>query len=916
MDRASGGDGRSWLAALGPVAFGSRGLTATLGGALIVSTKTISLIGLSAILVAVLGYVIREEWARTSAEALTTPVASPDESREVDPVVAHEDTGSSAPATAITADTERGAAAEPDGVSVEVIDGASGEPVPSADVWYGRVGGAWNDPETDREVVLRKNGIHLVCDSRGAVVLPREGDYDTVVARSGDLYAEAPARTNEDTIVLRLGTDRTVTIQVVDESGNPLADVVTGIRASSNADRFVVQAQTAAPDGLARICHVDQRLPELRSGTTRFLAALGGILQPAVELALDPDHLPVEPIRLVMPATGHLVVVLENAAGEAARDNWVYVHPLIRREGNGRVERGLRSIVHSRDGRATFERVGLGLELLIEGHPKQEDRPIKITQLGPRSPGEEVVVRMRFTESYPVLVGRVLGEDGVPISSARIHSSFRVAGDDGESEDAGTDIRPDDAGEFRQALEVDMRSPRSIDGSLRTGPAGNAGDAGARVLFAEIHVAGDYSSGEIDLGDIVLREPPVVLSGSVRNDAGENVHWASISIARKHVHDEQQGRWNWDWVTSLRAQTDMDGAFTCAGIAEIGDYAYVANANGYSSTGFVPFEPGLHGIEIVLQQDGALEGSLLLPEGVPGERFVIAMRRSEEVEANASVRGHETRALPGGRFRVEGVRADRYDVQILLYGSAEPLHTVSGVRVESGETSRDPRLQEVDLRDRLRRIEIALEGRDGGAVGAAQAAIWPAGSGGTPPRRIACEDGSFTLDSPWPVVDVEIRALGYRPHLLESVSTNRKVTLEEGVSVVLELPPGLEPPAAPLVLRVLLIPSALYRRTFEEWIAMEDGGGARQWNQWLEIHAPTFAASRRIEVRLPEAGEYVVEWEVARDLLEERYPPQRVTSKGPQETLVITEEDAGRLIELGPDRDALRAAIEFWSTAH
>src|SRR6185503_5601528 len=54
MERASGGDGRSWLSALGPVAFGSHGLTAALGGVLLVSTKIVSIVSVSAALVAVL----------------------------------------------------------------------------------------------------------------------------------------------------------------------------------------------------------------------------------------------------------------------------------------------------------------------------------------------------------------------------------------------------------------------------------------------------------------------------------------------------------------------------------------------------------------------------------------------------------------------------------------------------------------------------------------------------------------------------------------------------------------------------------------------------------------------------------------------------------------------------------------------
>ena len=189
------------------------------------------------------------------------------------------------------------------------------------------------------------------------------------------------------------------------------------------------------------------------------------------------------------------------------------------------------------------------------------------------------------------------------------------------------------------------------------------------------------------------------------------------------------------------------------------------------------------------------------------------------------------------------------------------------------------------------------------------------GAADTLVRRVGCEDGSLSIYSPWPTVDVEVRAQGYRPLTLEGLSASRAVVLEEGIPVILELPPDLELPKPPLQLRVLLIPSALHRHTFEEGISLEDGTGGLLWYRWLEFHAPAFASNRRLETRLPGAGEYVVAWEVARESVEEPHTPQPVETTGPEQLLQITEEDAGRLIELGPEPDALRTAIEFWSTS-
>ncbi len=912
LDRASDGDGRSWLAALGPVAFGSHGSAAALGGVLLVSTKFVSIGIASLALVAVVAFLTRNAWiSKPLNDGSSVAVAGSGSPFKDEQIGLPEAPPSN---QEIHAGLERQAALPPEGVRLAVIDAASNQAVPDAEVWFGKVDDrVWDDRETDREVLLRADGKRLVCDERGEARLPLEGGYDAVIVRRGELYGEARVWPEPSTpIVLAVAPDRTLTIQVVDETGQPLGNVLAGIRRAGYGDRLLLQARTSTPDGLARLPHVDQRVPELRASGAAFVAAIDGILAPAVEVTLDPLQLPLAPVRLVMPATGRLVVVVEDSEENAARDSWVYVHPLSGRDEGGRVERGLRSLEYSREGRAVFHQVGLGLELEISAQPSQMGPTVEVVHPGPQVPGEEVVVTLQFVETYPLLTGRVLDEQGEPVTGVQLGGSVHVSGDTGEPEQAYIWVSPESDGSFQQPMPVATRSPVSIEGSLKTGPQGNSSDVGARVLFADIHATGGFSDGVINLGDIVLREPPVVLAGKVLDSEGQPVHWALVDIAKRSTDYAPP----WDWVTPLRAYTNMNGEFTCVGRPEAEEYAYVASARGYSHTDFVPFTIGQRNTTIVLDQDGALEGSLLAPAGVPAERFEIDLFQSDAVERRAGSGRRIGRALPGGRFLLEQVSADRYDVWIRLAGTDEPMSTVAGVQVEAGEITRDPRLQGVDLRDRLRVFELVLEGPNRTTVGATQVAFWPTGTASeTRPRRVASADSNLTILSPWPAVDVEVQASGYRTANIEAVSAGRRVVLQEGIPLALALAPGVDLPQSPIVLRLLLIPEHLWRRTFEERIVAEDGSWSNQWYSWLQQFAPVFDASRRVDVRLPEPGNYVVEWQVAEESIDSRLAPQRIRGSEESKPLQVLEEDAGRVVEFGPDPEELRKAVENLNAA-
>jgi hypothetical protein len=110
-----------------------------------------------------------------------------------------------------------------------VVDGSTGLAVPGADVWYRESRDNWWDSASDREALVRLDGRHGTSDAAGRFELPGVG-YWQVIARIHALYGEGDVYSGgEEAPRVELYPFHELTIQVVDASGVPQADVPVGI---------------------------------------------------------------------------------------------------------------------------------------------------------------------------------------------------------------------------------------------------------------------------------------------------------------------------------------------------------------------------------------------------------------------------------------------------------------------------------------------------------------------------------------------------------------------------------------------------------------------------------------------------------------------------------------------------------------
>ncbi len=433
-------------------------------------------------------------------------------------------------------------------------------------------------------------------------------------------------------------------------------------------------------------------------------------------------------------------------------------------------------------------------------------------------------------------------------------------------------------------------------------------DSDGGVLSADLDHLVTLAAGENELGDVVVHQPAVVLSGTVKDQLGAPIYWACVDIARKEVQGEGPDQWTWQWVGGLRAMTDKQGSFVCTGSLEPGDYGYNVRSQEHVDAKIIPFLPGTKGLEVVLAQYGRLEGSLLLPDGVSTASIVLDARAEGQPWEPWNWINQQHHPLPTGEFLMEKAPPGRIDVRFRLDAESEPIVSVMGVTIEPGQTNRDPRLQKIDLRASLYPYELDLYGAAGETVPEAQVAFSPSGDASVVPRRLATIDGNLTLLSPWPVIDLEVMARGFRTIRAAEVRGDRRIELEAGIPVRVQLADGVDLPDPPRELAVVLIPALLYRPSFEAYVYSESDGQRIQMISL--VRQEEVLAERELLCYLPDPGEYLVYWAIL-DASPDA-PERRIDlNSTPGQSTIRVEEGAGiASFVLAPDEDELRAALD------
>ncbi|MEW6073525.1 MAG: hypothetical protein AB1726_13155 [Planctomycetota bacterium] len=695
-------------------------------------------------------------------------------------------------------------------------------------------GGAFFLGDVDALFATRAE-LPRTADGEGRLWIPAPAAAMTwLVATAGELWGfRGIGAGAEGPIPVRLAPDVTLRARVVDEEGSPLPGAAVAIRHEENGRSHAWRrAEARGAEAIAIFPHAQETVRALEGET--FSLSLEGACDPPVEHPLNPPALPTEIVTLVAPSCGTVEVRVLDAEGE----------PLA---GEGTVSLGIVRAGEPRDlsrfavgtrreverpieaGRATFAPVGLGLELEIVARRHGSDVEARTFGPGPARAGAAATFTVRIGVDHPVVLLRAVDGEGAPIAAEELH--WRIdeqAAFVGGSRQFGEATHTDAEGRFRVDLARGWieGDPRSL--FLFRGPENDP------TGKAEVDLGRDLPSGLVDLGTVVLAAPPLFVAGRVVASGGEPIAGARLELAR------QDGDETW-WmpVWSFRHAAKEDGTFAVRGAFAGERFCLAATALGRARAAR-EFRPGEAALVLVLDTEGAFAGRIVLDESIPRELVQVMLARVEPEENSFYGTGGRGEPIAAdGSFRVGGLSAGEYTAHVKKDRWQESLFTASGIATRSGETTRDPRFDPLDLRGLLypHRITFVFPAGDEALEG--EVRYGPAGAEEL--DQSASIDGTkLDLLTTAAFLDLEASPRGFRPERREGVGGEIEIRLRPGFLVRLHLGGDAVLPAPPLHVKAALAPST-------------DWGG-------LDWYGPAFDANREVLVRAPLAGRLQVIW--------------------------------------------------------
>jgi hypothetical protein len=687
-------------------------------------------------------------------------------------------------------------------VDVVVVDGQTGAPVADAEVHWtdelslalGRA--ACTDaewlalPKLPIEALAALAGWRTRSDARGrARVTVRETTQ--IAARRDERYGTLPLRANtlapaEGHRVL-LYADRTLVARVIDDAGAPVAGVPIGV-ASRNADGmpvgrhgFAVHARSDA-DGLAAIPHVQLLANEFAAARsvaafdkppfTHFVrAVLPGLdaAGPAIDLDAPPPQ-----VELRLPPHGSVRVRAtldgaplpgfrtarlreDDAAPDATprRQYWETAH---------------RPAAVGADGSARMLHVPLGRSWHVS---TPDVGGCAAVIAGPAIPGQQIEVTLSPARDRCVVRGRLFAAAGEPLRRTAVRV---VAQAEPHRRDVAVEVATDDDGRFVASFEAlpeaDATATLVIDWQRRDAPPRRSTLSDRRLL-----------AGPCDLGDVVLGEPPRLVSGRIERDGAPFAGPCTFEVQRAPAAAAPPAEA--PLPPEVVGNVAADGRFVVFGASAPGPHTLVVRASDGARSRPAPFQPGADGVVVALVGMHPLAARALAPDGVPASlvAFELAAVDPRPDAANGGSPRHagEVSSNKGIDVRWRELPAGRYELQVRVFTRSTPVLAIPDVVVPAPADG-DPRLRAIDLRGALRALTLRLYDAGGqrlakvyGLLAPGEAAALVAGG----ERRTALLwEWQQAFPLPAGPYDLMVYVYGYRPQPLRGDADRADVRLE------------------------------------------------------------------------------------------------------------------------------------------
>lgn len=752
-------------------------------GAVVLSTK-LFVAGALAIAAALLVWLtLHSESGQPSTSAIAAPSAAPTvgapPAARSDSAV--EDAIDGRRESSVTPNAPRDAKAS---LRVRVLERSTGAAISGAHVSYASEAVVPFSRSDDLERDLVRHGRTLDTDEHGEAPLEFAGAPLNICARHGDLWGQTQATSpRENVVTLELIPDRELQVQVVDRDGVPVAGVpIALIARGERGTNGRWTGITLAPQGLARIAHIDFRLHPASDTNSTPLVEFAFPQNVEYGIPVDLAHLPTEPLRMQLPPHGSLHVSVL-----APDDTPLSVPTRVQVMSPNRFADGTSPLVTQlslEHGHAELTYVGLGLDLNISAFPDDAaavERGMASVR-GPQRDGEAVSAVVRVGSPKPSVRGRAIDTGGQPLASRVITGWLheRTELDAGPREDAQTDAD----GKFELRFGAGHLHAPSLDLELSV-PADALHEAATGRVSAVVVGQG------IDLGDVVLQPPPILVSGRVVDASGSGVARASVVVVfRPQISAEDPKKLaelralgyatqDEEWLPTRQPelQTDENGNFVWRGEIAAMSLAVMGVAPGFLVS-TIPFERGARDVVVPIEREAALAGSVKLLDSFAGQALWVRARKSQTELRASRVDGE-------GKFEIRQLERGVVSVVVTIEPGGRELAVVDGVEVRPGEVTRDPRLDSFDLSQRVHVFELSVRSRAGDPVLGGRIHYSIPDAAPSQPTSVLIRGGRALIASAEPALDLHVEAPGFRTRNLRTDSDRMVIELEPMFEVLL-----------------------------------------------------------------------------------------------------------------------------------